>query len=463
MQTFHEIALGRPCDSEFVSLASERWSTFLGKLRLWLSLTLSLESRRKRNMAARSILSLLYVLGFSSHRVKLETRKQTVRTQDYSGVNIVGYVRSELGLGEGARNTARSLRSRGISFGLTDVGFQTDSRNSDKSIVWLGGRKDYPIDIYHVNGDQLFEVAEYMSKTMHAPARAIGFWAWEQTRVPATFLRAANFLDEIWVPSQFVSEALAPYVDIAVRIVPHAVVPKPVLGIAREIFGLGTEDFVFLTIFDPNSQLVRKNPMASIRAFVEGSRTHQQAKLVVKTVKPKSPNPEYEEVRKYALLSPKIKWIDYPMTRLELSRLQSRADAYISLHRAEGFGLPLAEMMGLGKPVISTGWSGNCDFMNDSNSYLVRYVLRDLARDAGPYTSGLPWAEADIEHGAEFVHNLLSGTCNAAQVSRNARNLISRKYSYEEVGRQMQGLLADIAKQPHRIPSRILPLYSSSR
>ena len=43
--------------------------------------------------------------------------------------------------------------------------------------------------------------------------------------------------------------------------------------------------------------------------------------------------------------------------------LMAHADCYISLHRAEGLGLTMAEAMSLGKPVIATAYSGNMDFM----------------------------------------------------------------------------------------------------
>ena len=49
------------------------------------------------------------------------------------------------------------------------------------------------------------------------------------------------------------------------------------------------------------------------------------------------------------------------------------ADAYVSLHRAEGYGLTMAEAMMLGKPVIATGYSGNLEFMDEDNSVLVPY------------------------------------------------------------------------------------------
>ena len=69
-----------------------------------------------------------------------------------------------------------------------------------------------------------------------------------------------------------------------------------------------------------------------------------------------------------------------------MAALFARADCYVSLHRAEGFGLTLAEAMALGKPVIATGFSGNTDFMTPANSYLV-----DWSADRGrPGRRALP-------------------------------------------------------------------------
>ena len=72
------------------------------------------------------------------------------------------------------------------------------------------------------------------------------------------------------------------------------------------------------------------------------------------------------------------------MSREDLSGLFLMADAYISLHRSEGFGLTIAEAMYFGKPVIATNYSGNTDYMNDSNSYLVDYILTPLQESVGP-------------------------------------------------------------------------------
>ncbi len=88
-------------------------------------------------------------------------------------------------------------------------------------------------------------------------------------------------------------------------------------------------------------------------------------------------------------------------TRLETNDLMACADCYVSLHRAEGFGLGLAEAMYLGKPAIATNYSGNVDFMTPENSYLVEYRLRKVVAEdhiynpygATVYKPGFLWAD----------------------------------------------------------------------
>src|SRR5213075_2525779 len=87
----------------------------------------------------------------------------------------------------------------------------------------------------------------------------------------------------------------------------------------------------------------------------------------------------------------------------ELRGLISSCDAYVSLHRSEGIGLTIADAMGLGKPVIATGWSGNTDFMDVSNAFPVGYRLVELEENVGPYQAGEVWAEPSVEHAADLM------------------------------------------------------------
>ena len=78
-------------------------------------------------------------------------------------------------------------------------------------------------------------------------------------------------------------------------------------------------------------------------------------------------------------------------------------DCYVSLHRSEGFGLTLAEAMAYGRPVIATAYSGNLDFMDEHNSYLVPF--RESRSRLVPTLSGgaVPGAEPDLDEAARLT------------------------------------------------------------
>ena len=71
------------------------------------------------------------------------------------------------------------------------------------------------------------------------------------------------------------------------------------------------------------------------------------------------------------------------MTRREMDSLTAACDAYVSLHRSEGLGLPLIEAMYLGKPVIATGYGGVTDFLDDTTGWVVRHRLAGPGGSAG--------------------------------------------------------------------------------
>ena len=101
-------------------------------------------------------------------------------------------------------------------------------------------------------------------------------------------------------------------------------------------------------------------------------------------------------------------------------------DCYVSLHRAEGFGLTMAEAMAIGKPVIATGYSGNVDFMSGENSYLVDYALGRVGPDCEIYPPEGEWAEPSIEHAAELMRRVRDEPAEAAAKGGRARADVAR-------------------------------------
>ena len=61
-----------------------------------------------------------------------------------------------------------------------------------------------------------------------------------------------------------------------------------------------------------------------------------------------------------------------------LAALHRGALAYVAPHRGEAWGLGLSEAMSHGVPVLATGWSGNMEFMDATNSIPLRYDLEPV-------------------------------------------------------------------------------------
>jgi len=111
-----------------------------------------------------------------------------------------------------------------------------------------------------------------------------------------------------------------------------------------------------------------------------------------------------------------------------------RADCYVSLHRAEGFGLTLGETMALGKPVIATGFSANLDFMTSDNSYLVRYQEVEVGREGENYPASGTWAEPDLEHAAQLMREVWERQDEARARGERAQREITEPFSLEAIG-----------------------------
>jgi len=146
-------------------------------------------------------------------------------------------------------------------------------------------------------------------------------------------------------------------------------------------------------------------------------------------------------------LCPSIIVRDGYIDRREVNALINASDCFVSLHRAEGFGLPIAEAMYMNKPVIATGWSGNMDFMNVENSFPVRFKLQHLGHDVGPYRKGIRWAEPDLHHAAELMEFVTRNPERARQVGKAAGRDIKQRLSCAAVGRMIRDRLETIHRE----------------
>lgn len=360
------------------------------------------------------------------------------------GVNIIGYIRSEHGIGESARLCAQSVAAAGLQFALCDFNAGSSTRTGDAR--WeakLGADNPYPVNVFHVNADQMTLARETFREPFFRDHYNIGYWHWELPDFPDRFQSGFAFVDEIWVPSLFVLETVSAKSPVPVVRIPHSIAIDVDSTVERGKFGLPKDKFLFLTMYDMHSAQGRKNPHAVVSAFRRAFRDRNDVALVIKVQNTSSYPDEFRQLRTEIGDSASLFVIDQTLTRNEVYELEMLCDCFVSLHRSEGFGLGLAECMYLGKPVIGTNWSGNVDFMNVRNSCPVDYEIITLDRDFGLYyKKGNRWADPDIEHAAWYMVKLVEDVPWRQLIAMKGMETIRNRFSPTQVGTLIRNRLA---------------------
>lgn len=346
---------------------------------------------------------------------------------DGLGVNLVGFVHGALGLAENLRSCARALIASDFPVSLVEADILGDDRTVDTHAdLPVALSAPFPVDVFFVNPDQISPALAATEAVRSARTYRIGYWFWELPRIPPEWEAALDTVDEIWVASEFVGDAFRQVTDKPVTLVPMVVEPVSPAETPRS----RSEPFTFLFSFDFHSYLERKNPRAVVDAFLAAFPSGgEPARLIVKTINGKAFRTELLALMSRASEDRRIEILDGYMSRDAMNELVAKADSYVSLHRAEGFGLGLAESMALGKPVIATAYSGNLAFMNAENSLLVSYRLVDVAPGQYMHGAGQQWAEPDIQDAAAKMRRLVGDRAFAGDLGRRAQEYMKNHFS----------------------------------
>ena len=356
-----------------------------------------------------------------------------------AGVNIFAYFRGQFGLGESARLYARALIDLGYPVALNDIDIAVPHGLGDRSLdQHIGDTAPHRVNLIFVNPDYLMQALASIDRAKMEGRYVIACWFWELERIPDDWLWALDKVDEIMVATAFVEQAFRHVTDKPILRVPIPITDVDDSGLTREQFGLSPDKFIFLNTFDFNSWWRRKDPIAVINAFrLAFPRSRDDVQLLIKS----SNGHRYPE-QLHQLLSassgdPRIFVRDEVIDRRHVRALQRCADAYVSLHRAEGFGLGLAEAMSLAKPVIATAWSGNLEFMTPENSCLVNYRLAPVGEDEYPHARSAQWAQVDVEHAAVLMKRVVDDPGFARRIGAQAAADIRDKLSPVTLGRKI--------------------------
>ena len=376
-------------------------------------------------------------------------RAEFARRHAHLGLNIVGFLTADLGLGESARCMARAALAAAIPAALVPLKLNCKNRLGDQTYAaQLTDANPHDVNVIHLDPPASRDLDHHHGPAFRAGKYNIAYFAWELTEFPDDWLPSFDYYDEVWCPSNFTRDAIAAKCPLPVLTFPHAIGfarPTENATALRARFQLPADRFLFLTLFDLNSYTERKNPHAALAAFRASGLAGREAALVVKVQNAAANPAEFAALQAAVADLPGTILLTDTLSRADIYALEAACDAFVSLHRSEGFGFAVAECMFLGKPVISTDWSGTAEFVNRDNGCPVRAPLVTLEKNHGPYAKGQRWAEPDIAHAAEHMRRLFADPALAARLGAAARATMETHYAPAVIGARYRRRLEAIA------------------
>lgn len=367
-------------------------------------------------------------------------------------VVLVGHPFAPIGMGELLRATFRALRAVGKPVRVLDV-----YGSNDPDVGWneelrpfLTDRVGHGQSIFCINGNEIAPVLEHLGDRAEGGHR-IAYPAWELPKYPAEWARQVERFDEVWSLSSYTLSAVSAAVE---RPCSQMTLPTEIRSLrplGRRIFGIPENSFVFLFFFDFTSFIDRKNPYAALEAFrrTVAARPKSDIRFAIKLnsshARPEDRDRFLEYLKSFG---DKIILIDRTLPESEVKSLHLLADAFVSLHRAEGYGFGIAEAMFLGKPVVATGYSGNMDFMTPQTCFPIGYRLIPVPEGAYPFAVDQLWAEPDVQEASEIMLRLVDDPKLGRCIGARARRHISTSFSYRAVGLRMLAKLEDSQSGP---------------
>jgi glycosyltransferase involved in cell wall biosynthesis len=346
------------------------------------------------------------------------------------GVNLIGYVQGQLGIGEDLRCTTSALAAAGVPTALLNFPPGQEIPQNDHSLTdQIQSQGPYAFNLFCLTAEEIARYLMERSEIQLQERYNIGYSPWELSRWPGPWLPLLGLVDELWASSQHTADAMQQGLETphhaaaqpgpTLRTLPLTVTldleqPLPLTTAQRQAirhrYQLPLDSVIFTFSFDLNSSIHRKNPLLAMRAFQRAFPPEHplaaRVALLIKTHWSKRPSAEWHRLKQQAAADPRLHILETTLPRTELLSLYAACDAFLSLHRAEGFGRGLAEALLLGLDVIATDYGGNCDFCTGPLAHPVRYELIPVANSHYPHHRGQSWAQASVAHAAERMQQV---------------------------------------------------------
>ena len=368
---------------------------------------------------------------------------------DCKRVTVIGTIDDFAGVGKNGMHSIKALKLAGIEHAVVPLNLRSPDWLEMASRMVI---EDTGVALLHLQPDL---ICELFDRAHFSPdLTKIGFFAWESTSVPNNLKTSLDRCDAIWTPSNFCKEAFTKASKTPVHVAHHAVdVVGHELIDSRNSLGIGIGSFVIMYSFDYFSTLSRKNPAALLKLFKTWLKSYPDSLLLLRIRNYRNLVRDAQRGDILAqefldLLRPindSVKIISTELTNSEYGMLVSSADVFLSLHRSEGFGYAIAEAMLAGVPTVSTGYSGNLDYQNSLNSYLVNWKPLQIDTLVYPWSgSDGIWAEPDIDHALDLLEAIRHGGSELNEKVKLAREEIIEKFSIQSMSNRYKELLDEM-------------------
>lgn len=344
------------------------------------------------------------------------------------GLNIIGYTEGEFGLGEAVRLNIEAAKTHQIPLNL--INFEKLKKYPKYTYNF-----EYDVSLVQISLRDIDTFFRVMDPKLFKARYTILFLIWESEYLPPELSENLSLFNEIWTASSYCKELFKKVYANPILIVPHPVeiTLKSIYDQKAKVY-FDKQKFSFLFIFSYHSSVERKNPFFLVEAFNKAFKTNENVELIIKTVGEERHRKESNKLHQQVAASKNIKIFNVDLDKNAVNHLINDCDCYVSMHHSEGYGLTLAEAMFFGKPTIATNYSGNKQFMNHLNSFLIDFDIAPIENPDTNFSSQTIWANPNLENAVETLRDVYFNSDLRDTKAMEAKTYIKNELSFHAVG-----------------------------
>jgi glycosyltransferase involved in cell wall biosynthesis len=267
----------------------------------------------------------------------------------------------------------------------------------------------------------------------------------ETDRLPERWVKKLNEFEEVWVQCTFnIKTFVSAGVKVPLRYAPNFFDMSRYVPKGKKLPLPVSQSFKFLSVFDIHDQ--RKGYDLLLLAFLNEFSSEDDVALIIKNRNDHATSMLshlIESHPKEAKRKPAIHIINKMLPDEDILCLYRSCNAFVLPSRGEGWGRPYFEAMLMEMPVIGTNWSGQTDFMNENNSFLIDVERLSVIENNKkfPFYNGHRWAEPSVIDLQRKMRIVFEHEKEAKRKGIQARKDLIGRYSMKETSKIIIGEL----------------------